>query len=158
MTQVRRLVRSRSGTSSRGFTLIEVMIVVAIIGVLSAIAFPSYQRYVQRGNRSQAQQLMLEIASKQQQYMLDARAFTATIGTGGLNIASKDGWTCTTSCVNSFYSVSVTVDNTATPPTFTITADPSSSASQAADGKLTLTSDNTKKRLSPPGFTTDLGW
>ena len=158
MTQVRRLFPNSPRTSSRGFTLIEVMIVVAIIGVLSAIAFPSYQRYVQRGNRSQAQQLMLEIASKQQQYMLDARQFTATIGSGGLNIASKDGWTCTATCVNSFYAVSVSVDNTATPPTFTVTADPSSSATQSADGKLTLTSDNVKKRLSPPGFTTDLGW
>lgn len=143
---------------SPGFTLVEVMIVVAIIGVLGAIAFPSYQSYVQRGNRSAAQQLMLEIASKQQQYMLDARAFTATIGTGGLNIASKDGWTCAATCTNSFYAVSVTVDNTATPPTFTVTADSSASASQASDGKLTLTSNNVKARLMPPGYTVDKGW
>src|SRR5262245_61253451 len=106
-----------------GFTLVELMIVVAIIGVLAAIAYPSYDKYVIKARRSDAHQLLTEIASKQTQYLVDARAYTATIGTGGLNIA-RTNWTCTTNCVGQYYTVSVTIDNTATPPTWTATATP----------------------------------
>ena len=67
------------------------MVVVAVIGILSAVAWPSYKQYVQRGNRPAAQQLMLEIASREQQYLLDARQYTATIGSGGLNIGNVRG-------------------------------------------------------------------
>lgn len=65
--------------SASGFTLIELMIAVAIIGILSAIAYPSYQSYVVRTNRSTAAAYLVEVASRQHQYRLDARTFgTAT--------------------------------------------------------------------------------
>ena len=47
-----------------GFTLIEVMIVVAIIAILAAIAYPSYQEYVKRAHRADAQRLALEMARR----------------------------------------------------------------------------------------------
>lgn len=58
-----------------GFTLIELMIVVAIIGILSAIAYPSYSQYVLRSNRADAQALMLETAQFMERY------FTTNNGT-----------------------------------------------------------------------------
>lgn len=58
-----------------GFTLIEVMIVVAIIGILAAVAYPAYTSYLVRANRSVATAHLLDIATRQQQYRLDARTF-----------------------------------------------------------------------------------
>src|ERR687887_2699906 len=85
-----------------GFTLIEVMIVVAIITILTSVAWPSYTRYVKRGFRAAAQQFMLDIANREEQYLLDARSYTGVLNNsvGGLNL-SRQGWTCSaTTCSN----------------------------------------------------------
>ena len=55
----------------KGFTLIELMIVVAIIGVLSAIAIPSYSKYLIRGKRAEARNALLHIAASQERYYSD---------------------------------------------------------------------------------------
>ncbi len=137
-------MKKTAGRFSLGFSLIELMIVVAVIGVLAGIAFPSYQSYMRRSNRADAQQLMMNIANREQQYIIDARQYTATIGAGGLNTGGS-GWTCAATCTNSKYTVAVTVDNTATPPSYSVTATPSTT--QSADGTLTLDSVGNKQRL-----------
>jgi type IV pilus assembly protein PilE len=68
----------------RGFTLLEMLITLAIISVLTAIALPSYRGYVLRANRAQAKQFMGDIANREEQYLLDQRNYTTTIGAGGL--------------------------------------------------------------------------
>ena len=137
--------RRKGLCTAGGFSLVELMIVIVVIGVLSAIAFPSYTKYAMRGKRSAAENLVMEIASKEQQYILDARQYTNEIGNSGLNIPSRDGWTCATTCTNSYYTVSVAADNSATPPSFTITA--AAQGSQAADGNISYGSTGAKSRI-----------
>ena len=111
---------------SRGFTLIELMITVAIVGVLAAIAYPSYQQYVRKAARSAAQSFMLTIAAKQEQYILDARVYTNTIGGGGLVLTAPPE-------TDNRYTFSVTTA-VGPPPTFTISA--TAIGSQVSDGNL----------------------
>jgi len=123
-----------------GFTLIEVMTVGAIIAILTAIAYPSYLQYLQRLNRSQAQQLIMQISSREVQYFLDARAYTATIGAGGLNIPNRDDWTCTAVCSNGKYTVRVDLF-VGPPPGFMVNA--TATGPQVNDGNLYLNADPT---------------
>lgn len=59
----------------RGFTLIEVMIVVAILGILAAVAFPSYVRYVARARNSEAESYLLALYDAQIQYYTEYRVY-----------------------------------------------------------------------------------
>lgn len=121
---------------SKGFTLIELMITVVIVGILAAVAIPQYTQYVLRGNRAAAQAFMMDIANREKQYLLDARSYTA-------NWASTDpapnlAMTAPAD-VSKYYTITVCVDcTTGTPPSFKITASPKAGTSQASDGNLTL--------------------
>lgn len=118
-----------------GFTLVELMVTVAIIGILASIAIPSYSNYVIRSNRSAAQQFMLAIASKQEQYMLDNRSYASTTAALGLTTLPSE--------ISGKYTFSISFP-TATPPSYLITATPVAGTGQVADGNLTLDNLGTK--------------
>ena len=121
--------------STRGFTLIEVLIVVAVITILTTIAWPSYSRYVMRGKRADAQTLMMDISGREEQYLLDARTYTAALDATGLNLV-RQGWSCSaTTCSNPNYDITVTV-TAGPPPGYTINA--TAKSTQVADGNLSL--------------------
>lgn len=58
-----------------GFTLIEVMIVMAIIGIMAAIAYPSYAEYIQRSNRAEGQALLSDASARQERYFAQNNAY-----------------------------------------------------------------------------------
>jgi type IV pilus assembly protein PilE len=118
---------------NRGFTLIELMIVVAILGLLAAVAYPAYGRYLVNGNRAAAQSHMLELALAESQYFADTRSYAGTVGALGMT---------TPTAVSSKYTISIAT--TASPPTFTITARPVVGSSQAAEPDLTINNAGTK--------------
>jgi len=128
-------MKLENAKDAKGFTLIEMMIVVAIIGILAAIGIPQYQQYVIKGNRAAAQSYMMDVASRQKMYLLDARAYAPDLGTLGMGTLPSD--------VAKHYTMSMTVPG-GTPPTFTITATPIPNKPQAADGALTLNDVGTK--------------
>jgi len=75
MTQHSSLMEYSMKPVQSGFTLIEVMIVVVIIGILAAIAYPSYDEYVKRANRSEGQALLNDAAARQERYFAQNNAY-----------------------------------------------------------------------------------
>ena len=119
-----------------GFTLIEVMIVVAIVAILAAVAYPSYQSYIIRANRSAAQTFMLEVASKQERYLLDARAYAASVAALGMSVPST---------VSANYTIT-SAPTAGLPPGYSVTAIPIGNqlARDTLCGTLTINATGTK--------------
>lgn len=113
-----------------GFSLIELMIAIVIVGVLMSIALPSYRDYLRRGARADAQAHMMDIAGRQGQFLIDNRAYAATVSALGLTSPAS---------VSEKYTIAIVAGDS--PPAFTVTATPT--GDQANDQCGTLTLDNT---------------
>ncbi len=113
---------------NRGFSLIELMIVVAIIGVLSAIAVPAYQDYVKRGHITEATSTISEIRTRAEQWFADRRTYV--------------GFSCTPTQVPAKFTVTCASDAN----TYTLTA----TGTGLMDGYLySINETNAKSSTTP---------
>jgi len=134
-------------TASKGFTLIELMIVVAIVGIITAIAYPSYMNYVRKSHRAEIAQLLVEAAQGLERYYSRAGQYTAKSGVTDYVVPAGNAW----------YTVGVNREDQA----FTITATPANNTMMANDVCGTFTLDQTGRRNNPvmaPGVTTAFCW
>lgn len=122
-----------------GFTLIELMIVVAVVGILATIAYPSYTDYVVRNNRSEAPRELVRLANLQEQLFVDSRAYTADIS--DLGVGSSAEWVTP----STHYKISATVVGN----TFILTAaaQGAQATKDAACAIITLTDTGAKAPL-----------
>jgi len=130
-------------TEKNGFTLIELIITIAIIGILAVLAYPSFERYIIKGKRVSAQTHLVDIAQRQQQYLLDARSYATTVAALSMTTPTD---------VSSYYDIAIGII-TGPPIGFNISAQPKAGTSQAADKCKTLNINNTgdKTTLVAPG-------
>jgi len=123
-------------SSQQGFTLIELMVTVLIVAILAAIAVPSYRQYLIRAHRAAAKEAMMDIASRQQQFLLAHRSYAdkSSFEATGYSLPSE---------VGRFYTWTMEpIAGMGTRPSFEITFTPF--GPQARDGAMVLDSQGRK--------------
>lgn len=122
----------------RGFTLVELMVTVVIVAILATVALASYAWATTRARRAAVQSHMQDIASRQEQLLLDARAYAGSAASPALPALPEE--------VDGHYTLAVTADNADTPPSYLITATPVGSQAARDTRCGTLTLDQTGAR------------
>jgi len=117
----------------RGFTLAELMITVAIVAILAAIAIPTYRDHVRTSRRTEAQAYLMAIASRQQQFLMDTRAYAGALS--AINIPTPPN-------VSAAYDLTLAAAG-GPPPTFSITAVPKAGSDQVREKCGTLAINQT---------------
>ncbi len=146
---------------NRGFTLIEVMIVVAIVGILAAIAYPSYMEYVARSRRADAKGVLLQAAQWMERTMTESGAYNKDAAGNSISAGSSS---LPSNLQNSpiegttkFYTIQIAAGISAT--AYSLQAVPSGGQTNDKCGTFTLTNTGTKGLSDQAtGQTVDTCW
>lgn len=124
-----------------GFTLIELMMTIAVIGIIMVIAWPNYQQYIAKGKRAEAQSFLMDLTQRQQQFLLDSRRYAADLDELGMDMPAN---------VDENYTLEA-FETTSPPPYIQITLTPKTTKAQKDDGTLTIDSVGVKQRITGSG-------
>lgn len=138
----------RRRAPAAGFTLIELMIVVAIVAILAAIAVPIYSNYVTRSKLTEAQNNLSALRVAMEQYFQDNRQYTGTGGSCGVNMPTATAGNGGNSIAKYF-----TYSCTATASAYTITAT-GNTGTQTASFVFTIDQDNNRATTRANGWYT----
>ncbi len=119
----------------RGITLLELMITLVVVGILASIAYPSYTSHLRKSRRAEAQQVLMDIAARQQQLLLDSRAYAATLADTGATVPPS---------AQTYYRFEVAA-GTGVTPGFTATATPLGTQASDSCGTLSINEANVKQ-------------
>jgi type IV pilus assembly protein PilE len=126
-----------------GFTLVELMIAVAVVAVIATIAYPSYTGYVRKAKRATAQAALVDIGAKQQAYLLERRAYALTLADLAFTTPQE---------INGAYNITLAVDNAASPMTFAVTAAPINGQNAGGEKTLTLNQAGARTPAGSAGY------
>jgi len=123
------------------------MVVVAIIGILAALAYPSYLEQVRKGHRAKGQALLMELAQRQQNFLMIRRRYASSLEELGYGSASDgDLGSVSQDVAQSYQLASMGVAADALPPSFNMTLNPVAGSTQVADGSLCLSNTGARWR------------
>lgn len=132
----------------KGFTLVELMIAIAIIGILASVAIPQYTSYVQRGYRSDALAAIQQIMNAQERYYTDNATYTTNL--------SKLGFAAATYTTPKGKYVITAKQCGAQALTRCIQTEAVPQASQITDGTITINTQGLRKRVDSDNVTHDI--
>lgn len=132
---------------ARGFTLIELMVVVSMIAILAALAVPAYQDYVRKARRADAKRDLTALQLAQERWRANNVAYTTTLGPAGLDwhVTSTEG----------YYRLAITAANATT---YNITAAPVAGKSQARDTSCGTFAVNQSGPNTTGSYAKDVCW
>ncbi|MBA4242930.1 MAG: pilus assembly protein PilE [Pseudomonas sp.] len=150
--------------AQQGFTLIEVMLVVVIVGILAAIAIPNYQDYITRSKRAEGMAMLQEMSARQERFYAQNNRYVTVDEDIDLLVSDQtsviDADTAGARVLSNKGSYLVAVSRTDGDGGYTLTAAPNAPFSDPACGNLTLTAVGIKGKTStgPDAKTVDQCW